>query len=268
MARTATSTGKAAPGPRIIEAYKHGWPRLAVNAMIFRKTRSMFRAVRAQGLERVREQLDADSSGLVLIGNHACWWDVFLAHVLNERIPVDGYGMMEHFNLKRFGFFRRIGCFSVDRSDPAGLRVSLDYTIRLLARPRAGVWIFPQGGMAAHDRRPLGFQPGLRVLLRRAGRLRVLPVALRFEFWEDERPEVFVRFGEPVWYGPEDVPTILEDAERRLTVELDALDLDVQSWDRERFRVILEGTSSISDRFARLHARLFGVTPGAPPLDP
>lgn len=261
--RSAPSGGRA----RIIKAYKHGWPRIAVDAMIFRRTRTTFYAVRAQGLDRLRAALDADPSGVVFIGNHSCWWDVFLAHVLNELIPVEGYGMMEHFNLRRFGFFRRIGCFSVDRSDPASLRESIEYTAELLVRPRAGVWIFPQGRMAHNDLRPLGFQPGLRALLRYAGRLRVVTAALRFEFWEEERPEVFVRFGDPSWYERDQVSTILEHTEAWLTGELNSLKLDVASLDSKRFETILSGAGSINDRIARVHARLFGATPGAPPLD-
>ena len=46
-----------------------------------------------------------------------------------ERIPVDGYGMMEHFNMVRFRFFRRIGAFSIDRTDPRSVRASLDYAV-------------------------------------------------------------------------------------------------------------------------------------------
>ena len=161
--------------------------------------RKAFFRVRAQGLQQLRDALDADPSGLLFLGNHSSWWDLYLAHLLNEAVPVDGYGMMEHFNLVRFGFFRRIGAFSVDRSDPLAVRAALDYTAELLARPRSGVWLFPQGRVAANDIRPLGFQPGLRGLLRRTGRLRMVPIALRYEFWQDERPEVFVRIGTPAW---------------------------------------------------------------------
>lgn len=253
--------------PRIIEAYKHGWPRFAVHQMIVRRMRTSFHRIRVQGLTSLRTALDADPSGLVMIANHACWWDIFLVHVLNESIPVDGYGMMEHFNLKRFGFFRRIGAFSVDRSDPSSLRASLDYTAELLHRPRAVVWVFPQGRMTSHDVRPLGFQPGLRILLRRAGRLRVATAAVRFEFWQDERPEVFVRFGLPTWFEREQAGTILDELETRLTRELDTLNADVSSQDPGRFEILLRGRESISNRMGRWHARFFGATPNAPPLD-
>jgi 1-acyl-sn-glycerol-3-phosphate acyltransferase len=111
----------------MIEAYKHGWPRLAVDAMIRSKLRGGFHQILAQGVDRLRLDLDRDSSGTLFLANHSCWWDLFLVHLLNETIPVDGYGMMEHFNLVRFGFFRRIGAFSVDRTDPTSVRASLDY---------------------------------------------------------------------------------------------------------------------------------------------
>ncbi len=155
--------------PRMIAAYKHGWPRAAVGAMILHKMRKGFFRVRAQGIERLRSLIDEDPSGTLFLANHSCWWDLFLVHFLNETIPVDGYGMMEHFNMLRFGFFRRIGAFSVDRTDPASVRASLDYAAGLLKLPKAGVWIFPQGRMIGNDARPLGFQPGLRALVRRAG---------------------------------------------------------------------------------------------------
>ena len=53
--------------------------------------------------------------------------------------------------------------------------------------------------------------------------------------------------------------------ERRLTEELDALKIDVTAQAAERFQTLLQGPGSISDRYARLHARLLGPTPGAPP---
>jgi 1-acyl-sn-glycerol-3-phosphate acyltransferase len=248
--------------PRFIPAYKHGWPRLAVSSMILRRTRRAFRTVRVQGLEALRSSLDANPGGTLLLANHSSWWDLFLVHVLNETVPLDGYGMMEHFNMRRFGFFRRIGAFSVDRTDPASVRASLDYAAGLLRRDRAGVWIFPQGRIEANDARPLRFQSGLRVLVKRAGPLRVVPVAFRYEFWQDERPEAFVRFGAPETARV--TPDLLPHWEGRLAAELDALRADVLAQDPARFTPLLEGSRSISTHFARVRARFRGEVPGAP----
>ena len=253
------------PKSTIITAYKHGWPKLAVAAMIRRKLRSGLFRIRVQGLEAMRSAIDADPSGMLFLANHSCWWDLFLVVHLNETIPVDGYGMMEHFNMLRFGFFRRIGAFSVDRTDAASVRASLEYAAGLLKRPRAGVWLFPQGRMIGNDVRPLGFQPGLRALVRKAGRVRVVPVAFRFEFWQDERPEAFVRFGEPEWVEKADASAVVERMEGRLTDELDRLKLDVTSQDASRFTTTLEGSGSISDRYAKFRARFRPEPPGIPP---
>jgi 1-acyl-sn-glycerol-3-phosphate acyltransferase len=251
-------------GARLLRANKRGWPRWAVHQMIVRRIRSAFAAVRVQGLAQLRQALTGDPSGVLLFANHSAWWDLFLAHFLNTKVPVDGYGMMEHFNLRRFGFFRRIGAFSIDRTDAVAVRQSLAYVVELLKRPRAGVWIMPQGRIAANDARPLAFQPGLRALLRRAGRMRVAPVAIRYEFWSDERPCAFARFGAPRWVEREQCGSIVRDAEQWLGAELDALRVDVLSQDAARFEEVLRGGVSINERYGRLRARLFGKTPGAP----
>src|SRR5438309_342845 len=83
--------------PRLIEAHKRGWPRLAVDAMIRSRIRGGLHRVLAQGCDRLRAEIDREPSGTLFLANHSCWWDLFLAHILNEVIPVDGYGMMEHF---------------------------------------------------------------------------------------------------------------------------------------------------------------------------
>ena len=250
--------------PRLITAYKHGWPRRAVDALIRHKLHGGLHQIYAQGIDPLRAALDAEPGGTLFLANHSCWWDLFLVHFLNESIPVDGYGMMEHFNMVRFGFFRRIGAFSVDRTDPASVRASLDYAAGLLRAPRSGVWVFPQGKIVPNDARPLVFQPGIRALARCAGRVRVVPVAFRYEFWQDERPEALVRFGTPAWVDRADLPTLIPTWEARLTAEVDALRADALTQDAARFAPLMQGRRSASEGYARLRARFRGEVPGAP----
>ena len=262
--RDASASRPAPSSPRLIAAYKHGWPRLAVDALIQYKLRQGFHQIHAQGLEPLRASLADEVGGTLFLANHSCWWDLFLVHFLNESIPVDGYGMMEHFNMVRFGFFRRIGAFSVDRTDPASVRASLEYAAGLLRAPRSGVWIFPQGKIETNDARPLTFQPGIRALVRRAGRVRVVPVAFRYDFWQDERPEALVRFGAPTWVDRPDLPTLIATFEGRMTAELDALRAESITQDATRFVPMMQGQRSVSERYAHLLARFRGPTPGAP----
>ncbi|MEW4570190.1 lysophospholipid acyltransferase family protein [Tautonia sp. JC769] len=251
-----------AVGPPMIRADKAGWPTHAVHALIRWKLHRHFHAIHAQGLGRLREALDDDPTGVLFLANHSSWWDFFMAHWINVTVPVDGFGMTEHSNMVKYGFFRRIGAYSVDRNDPGSVRASLDYTVELLRRPRAGVWLFPQGTIACNDVRPLEFQGGLRLLLRRAGRLRIVPVALRFEYWQDERPEAFARFGTPARADRAERSSVLDHWQGRLTDELDALKTDVLSQDATRFEPILTGRGSINDRYARFRSRF-----GGPPAD-
>lgn len=264
MSRQAADQPGRTSKPRVIEADKQGWPRLAVDAMIRSKMKSGFHQVLGQGVERLRSEIDRDSSGTLFLANHSCWWDLFLVHLLNETIPIDGYGMMEHFNLLRFGFFRRIGAFSVDRTDPTSVRASLEYAAGLFRRPRAGVWIFPQGKIETNDIRPLVFQPGIRALVRRTGRVRVVAVAFRYDFWQDERPECLVRFGEPTWVDRPALRDLIPTFEARMTEELDALRADSIAQAASRFTPLIEGKRSISERYARIRNRFKGKTPGAP----
>ena len=264
MSRLTTHARKPNPKPRMIEAFKQGWPRLAVDLMIRSKMRGGFHQILAQGVDQLRAEIDRDPSGTLFLANHSCWWDLFLVHLLNETIPLDGYGMMEHFNLQRFGFFRRIGAFSVDRTDPFSVRASLEYAARLLQRPRAGVWVFPQGKIETNDLRPLTFQPGIRALVRRTGRVRVVPVAFRYEFWQDERPECLVRFGEPSWVDRADLTALVPTFESRLTAELDALRSDAIAQRAANFTTLVAGKKSISEKYARFRARFRDEPPGAP----
>ena len=226
--------------------------------MIVGKMKKALFQVRVQGLDRLRATLDSEPGGVLFLANHSSWWDFFLAHYLNTAIPVDGYGMTEHTNMLKFGFFRRIGAFSIDRTDPVSILASIDYTAELLRRPRAGVWLFPQGKILCNDLRPLEFQGGLRLLLARAGRLRIVPTAIRYEFWQDERPEVCVRFGEPVWVEKSERTTIIDEWQGRLTTELDALTMDVLSQDGLRFTSLFTGQESTHNRFDRIKKRIFG----------
>ncbi|WP_435010045.1 lysophospholipid acyltransferase family protein [Tundrisphaera lichenicola] len=249
---------------RLIKAYKHGWPRFAVESMVRSKARGGFHQVLAQGLDRFRESLNRDPAGTLILANHSCWWDLFVYQVVNDALEVDGYGMMEHFNLLRFGFFRRIGAFSVDRTDPVSVRASLRYAAELLQKPKAVVWVFPQGKIESNDVRPLKFQNGIRAIIRQAAPVQVLPLAIRYEFWQDERPEVLIRFGERFKVDRADLPDLIPTFERRLTEELDALRMDAIAQRPDRFVPLMTGQTSVSDRYARFRARFRGPTPGAP----
>ncbi len=242
----------------IIRAKKHGWLRHAVHALIRHKLKSHFHLILGQGLSELRKQLNECVSGFLFVANHSSWWDFFMAHWLNSSIPIDGYGMTDHSNMIKFRFFQRIGAYSVDRTNPSSIRASIDYTAMLLQKPRSGVWLFPQGKIVSNDVRPLEFQGGLRLLLRRTGRLLIVPTALRFEYWQEEHPVACVRFGTPAYFDSNARFTILDDCCQLLTNELEILKKEMFAQDDTRFEVLLRGKGSTHDQYARIQSTFGG----------
>jgi hypothetical protein len=109
----------------------------------------------------------------------------------------------------------------------------------------------------------LEFQGGLRLILQKVGRLRVVPTAFRYDFWQDERPEAFVRLGEVVEVDRAQRATVLDDLRDRLTAELDMLKGDTLTQDPSRFELLLQGGESVHDWWDRTRRRyLAGWNPG------
>lgn len=194
---------------------------------------------------------------LIAYLNHPSWWDGYMAFVMNRELLRDrfaGYLMMEERQLQRYRFFSWCGCFSVDRHDARSAARSVAYIGRLLAERRArSLWIFPQGEITANDRRPLQTYRGIAHIARRAGGALLWPIALRYEFRGEQRPEVFIRAG-PAHYAPatSDVITLSNEIARRLTESADALRDDVTQAHLDDYRPLLRGRPSINRVFDAL----------------
>ena len=152
-----------------------------------------FASLRVAGLEHLRER--PTDAPLLLYANHSSWWDVLVSVRLNQLCGLDAYGMMEERQLRQYKFFRRLGAFSVVREDARAAVASIRYAADLLRAGNRALWIFPQGITAPNDTRPLKLFTGAARVIQRAGRAYAVPVALRYEFLEDYKPEIFVRVG-------------------------------------------------------------------------
>jgi hypothetical protein len=199
-----------------------------------------------------------------LIGylNHPSWWDGYMAFALNRALLRDrfeGYLMMEEKELRRYRFFAWCGAFSVDRQDARSAMRSVAYIGRLLAERRdRALWIFPQGEITPNDRRPLMAFSGVAHIARRAGGATRWPVALRYEFRGEQRPEAFIRAG-PAHRAPApstgsrqgDATTHALTAEvtARLTAACDALRDEVNADDLAGYRALLRGRPGVNRVF-------------------
>lgn len=194
---------------------------------------------------------------LLCYSNHVSWWDGYLAFFLTrERWHLDSYLMMEEPQLRRYRFFQRCGCFSVDRHDPReGLR-SVVYAAHLLhKRPGRVLWIFPQGEITPNDRRPIRTYAGAAHIARRTTPVCCVPVALRFEFFGEQRPDALVRIGPPHIVEDGDVKAIHAEMDRRLLDEVDGLRLDTLNGATKAYRTVMAGIPSVNVLWDRVRGK-------------
>jgi 1-acyl-sn-glycerol-3-phosphate acyltransferase len=172
-------------------------------------------------------------------GNHSSFWDVIVtSHLIRRHRRQRAFCMADAVQVRRHPFFRKVGAFSVDRSSRLDGGRALLHAVDLLNAGPNAVVIYPQG-KAQHWSKPVDFEPGLGRVLERAPEAAVVIVALRYEFWLDQRPEVLVDLSTPV---ERTAAGIREQLTKRLTMLGEA---------GREFRpgtILLEGRRSIDDR--------------------
>ena len=173
----------------MIRADKSGPLGWLMRTYVTRKFRAAFRGL------WVRGSIPAEPASRLVYANHCSWWDGFVAHQLFLRLGWDGYALMEERNLARYRVLARVGAFSIRQHEGLSSLTSLRYARELLSRPRAAVVVFPEGVMRPFDSHPLLLERGVSVLAR-VSRARCLPIAIRYAFFEHERPDVLVEVGE------------------------------------------------------------------------
>jgi 1-acyl-sn-glycerol-3-phosphate acyltransferase len=212
--------------------------------------------------DRIRVQIigrlpHPDDGPLICYFNHPAWWDLYMGmvidrHVLRSRFAT--YGMVEEPQLRAYPFFRLCGGFSVNRHHPREAARSVAYASHLLReKPGRAFYIFPQGAITPNDRRPLELYTGAAHIVRRVGGAVLCPVALRYEFRGEQRPEALIRFG-PLHNAapPLDVDELTDEMTRRLTASADALRAAIIAADTRDFRVLLRGRPGINRVFDQM----------------
>ena len=175
--------------------------------------------------------------------NHASFWDALLMnHLIRTHRPQPAYCMADAVQVAKHPFFRRIGAFSVDRTSPRdGLR-AVRYAADLLNRPPCAVVVFPQGEVEPADKRPLGFERGIDRILSAAPDCRVICVALRYEFWLEQRAEAMI----DLTVAGQRTTTAIE---RQIAERVDTLAAAGRAW--RPGQILLSGKRSVSRRTER-----------------
>ncbi|MDF1503641.1 lysophospholipid acyltransferase family protein [Roseisolibacter sp. H3M3-2] len=214
----------------------------------------------------------ASAGPVIAFPNHSAWWDpIVLLHLSHEVFRCDGYGLMQGAQLRRFPFFRHVGCFGTtdDGLDDARALVAHAGDV-LRGAPGRTLWIFPQGELLP-ARRPLAFRSGLARLERAVPEAALVPVALRYELRAEQRPELWVRVGEGVPHGrpaagAAGVARRTAPGGRALRAELAGRPYDLARADSlaapPGYRVVLRGRGSLSALWERTAGRLGRGEPG------
>lgn len=244
----------ATPTLEMIEAEPNEAIRALAVRYFRRRARAHLAGVHVRGLEILEEwNLDRGRKDpLIIMANHSSWWDAVMPILLSlDTCDHDAFGVMEHRQLVRFGFFSRVGMFSIERDNPRSALRSIAYGAELLRNTGRVLWYYPQGEIVPNDRRPIAVAQGAARLVAATAPVTLLPVAFRYEMLGDERPDVFVRVGPPqvIASEGEPVPELRRRCHRLisegLTSTVDIVREEVISGDTKEYRTILEGRRSI-----------------------
>jgi hypothetical protein len=167
-------------------------------------------------------------------------------------------------SLRRYGFFKHLGFYGVEKESVFGVMNFLRTTCSLLGSQRSAVWLTPQGRFEDVRKRPLRLQHGIGSLARRMTNVAFVPLAIEYVFWTEPRPEILLSFGQPVVPAG---PALLNSAEITeffgsvLEKEQDELAAKSYRRDPSDWIVLDRGASGISgtyDAWRWLRSRISG----------
>ena len=210
---------------------------------------------------------------LLILPNHGSWWDGLFLYELNRRLLGRRLHLMvleEH--VTRFRFFRRLGAFTIRPGRRGEVAASLAYAASVLRDPANALSLFPQGRIHHPADRPLGIRRGVeRILRAHGGPVAILPLAMRCEFYENQRPEALFLFDRVLTAGPGSFPAagwleqrvaVLLEETARAAVEMrpGRVLLEGRAQAGERWRAFLAGRHGPASRAGEAPSRL---PPGA-----
>jgi len=193
----------------------------------------------------------------ILYANHSNWWDGLAAFYLSKTLwNADAYVMMDIEQLQKYRFFKRLGAFSVNRSSPKEAMESVEYSVSLLHNSNRVLWIFPQGIMQPNDFRPIIFYGGISKITQKLGEVDLIPVAVKYEFLMEQRPEIFISIGKAKTTGlREDTKALMGILNNSLLSELDDLKKKVINSEFGSFKLILRGRQSRNKTVDKIYGK-------------
>jgi 1-acyl-sn-glycerol-3-phosphate acyltransferase len=190
--------------------------------------RRRFNSLRVCGLENLKLNQNIP---LLAYANHSSWWDGLVMFEVSTYTEFEWFVMMEEKQLKKLFPFRWLGAFSVVRENPRQAFKSINYAAELMMKnPKTAILIFPQGEILPNDKRPMSFQHGAARIIEKVGKAVSLPIAMRYEFLGNFKPEIFLKIDKPEKIEAGENPKkITKTFEEKMTKLLDSLKLDILS---------------------------------------
>lgn len=138
-----------------------------------------------------------NSQSLLVTPNHFSWWDGFFVYWSNKKIfRRNLFVLMLEEQLKRYWFFKKLGCYSIDLNNNQKMVTSLKYTIDLLIKSRNLVTIYPQGEIQAYDEKQIILKEGITFIAKNSKiTFQILPIAFKIHYSNEKLPIIYLRFG-------------------------------------------------------------------------
>lgn len=134
-------------------------------------------------------------------GNHNAWWDALTPLLLNKYVlHQQPRAVMEWQQVQDYPFFRRIGCFSIDRSDPRSALKSLQYGIEWLnGTPGASLYLYPEGRITNPQQPAPAYETGIGWMHSRLeSQVDLVPLIQHTHLMHHAKPSLFLRVGPAV----------------------------------------------------------------------
>lgn len=201
---------------------------------------------------------------LIVYGNHPGWWDPLVAMFLAQQtFPRRRYyAPIDARSLQQYRVFARLGYYGIDLDSAAGAATFLKTSLAILNVPDSSLWITPEGRFADPRDRSATLMPGIAHLAARLNAGTLLPLAIEYAFWEERRPCVLLKWGEPISiaaFRASSKPAWSQRVERALRSTQDELAARVIERDDRAFQVLLHGhTQGAISRLTHVFRRLRG----------
>ena len=167
--------------------------------VFFGMLKKRFYAFRFKGAENFHSK--ASDMPVIMYAPHSNWWDGIVAYAICSGICKKELRLMVE-ELKRFPLLRHAGCFSINKKSPQASMEALKYAVDEVANTNCNMYLYPQGIIKPPNFRPIEFQSGLAYMVdkvvKKYVKVSLLPVAVNYFFLRDNRPEVFVEFGQRI----------------------------------------------------------------------